>query len=73
MYASADGYNFTKMDPQPVIESDILNSFDVKCCSEQAEQKYLLYYRILENDIGFYRRSVARMTSEDFTPGQNLR
>ncbi len=68
MYTSADGYNFTKMDPQPVIESDLLNSFDGgnNLFWSEAEQKYLLYYRILENDNGFYRRSVARMTSEDF-------
>ena len=74
-YASPDGLNFHKMNPQPELVSELPNSFDggnTMFWSEE-EQQYVLYYRYsvkLRTDRNApnvtWHRSVARMTSKDF-------
>lgn len=61
-WASADGFTFRKLDPQPELVSDLRNSFDggVTMFWSEAEQQYVLYYRWYD---GY--RSMARTTSKD--------
>ena len=63
MFASADGFTFRKLDPQPEIVSKFPNSFDGGNTMfwSDAERKYVLYFRIWDRG-----RSIGRMTSEDF-------
>jgi hypothetical protein len=63
MFASANGFTFRKLDPQPRIVSKLPNSFDGGNTMfwSDAEQKYVLYFRIWDRG-----RSIGRMTSEDF-------
>ena len=63
MYASADGFTFRKLDPQPQIVSKLPNAFDGgnTLFWSEAEQRYVLYYRFMD---GY--RSMARTTSQDF-------
>lgn len=68
MYASADGFTFRKLNPQPEIVSKLKNSFDGGNTMfwSEAEQQYVLYYRWYDNDWGKGYRTVARTTSKDF-------
>jgi hypothetical protein len=63
MFASADGFTFRKLDPQPEIVSKLPNSFDGGNTMfwSEVEQKYVLYFRIWDRG-----RSIGRMTSNDF-------
>lgn len=68
MYASADGFTFRKLAPQPEIVSTLKNAFDGgnTLFWSEAEQQYVLYYRWYDNDRGKGYRTVARTTSKDF-------
>ncbi len=63
MFASADGFTFRKLDPQPEIISKLPNSFDGGNTMfwSDVEQQYVLYFRIWDGG-----RSIGRMTSRDF-------
>ncbi|MFM8414218.1 MAG: exo-alpha-sialidase [Planctomycetota bacterium] len=62
-WASADGYSFRKLDPQPDFVSDLPNSFDGGNTMfwSAAEGQYVLSYRCWDGG-----RSMARTTSTDF-------
>ncbi len=77
-WASAEGFIFRKLDPQPEMISDLPNCFDggVTMFWSEAEEQYVLYYRFWENakdapsaDVerlgGRGYRSMARATSKD--------
>lgn len=66
-WASADGFSFRKLDPQPHMVSDLRNCFDGgnTLFWSEVEQQYLLYYRWYEGEWGRGRRSMARTTSRD--------
>jgi hypothetical protein len=53
-WASADGFRFRKLDPQPDFVSDLPNSFDGGNTMfwSEAEGQYVLYYRWYEGDWG---------------------
>lgn len=63
VWASADGFSFRKLAPQPEIVSRLVNSFDGGNTMfwSEAEQAYVFYYRFMDG-----RRTIARMTSKDF-------
>ena len=63
MWASADGFRFRKMDPQPEIVSHLKNSFDGGNTMfwSEVEQAYVLYYRFWDT-----KRTMARTSSKDF-------
>lgn len=63
MFASASGFTFRKLDPQPEIISKLPNSFDGGNTMfwSDVEQQYVLYFRIWDGG-----RSIGRMTSKDF-------
>jgi hypothetical protein len=66
-WASADGFTFRKLVPQPEMVSDLRNCFDggnTMFWSEE-EQQYVLYYRWYDDEWGRGRRSMARTTSKD--------
>ncbi|NJD01101.1 MAG: hypothetical protein FIA99_00525 [Ruminiclostridium sp.] len=79
LWASADGFTFRKVVPQPDFVSSLNNSFDggLSMFWSEAEQAYVFYYRFFENNLNggvipgaedkFGRgwRSVARTTSKD--------
>jgi hypothetical protein len=64
-WASADGFTFRKLDPQPDFVSGLRNSFDGGNTMfwSQAEGQYVLYYRWYDNDWGKGYRTMARTTS----------
>jgi putative membrane-bound dehydrogenase-like protein len=66
-WASADGFSFRKLDPQPDFVSDLRNSFDGGNTMfwSEAEGQYVLYYRWYDGEWGKGRRSMARTTSKD--------
>lgn len=66
-WASADGFTFCKLDPQPEFVSDLPNSFDGGNTMfwSEAEGQYVLYYRWYEGEGAAGRRSMARTTSKD--------
>ena len=66
-WASADGFSFRKLDPQPDFVSDLRNSFDGGNTMfwSEAEGQYVLYYRWYDDEWGRGRRSMARTTSKD--------
>jgi len=66
-WASADGFSFRKLDPQPDFVSDLRNSFDGGNTMfwSEAEGQYVLYYRWYDDEWGKGRRSMARATSKD--------
>ena len=66
-WASADGFTFRKLDPQPEMISDLRNCFDGGNTMfwSEAEQQYVLYYRWYDDEWGRGRRSMARATSKD--------
>ena len=66
-WASADGFTFRKLDPQPEMISDLPNCFDGgnTVFWSEAEGQYLLYYRFMDFEGGVCRRTVARTTSRD--------
>lgn len=68
MYASADGFAFRRLNPQPEIVSRWKNAFDGGNTMfwSEAERQYVLYYRWYDNDWGKGYRTVARTTSRDF-------
>lgn len=84
-FASKEGKFFEKMDPQPKLESDLMNSFDGGCSLfwSEAEQQYVLYmrYSLLnvrddEQNATGWQRSMARTTSKDlyhWTPCEEMR
>jgi len=67
-WASADGFTFHKLAPQPEFVSDLKNSFDGGNTMfwSPAEGQYVLYYRWYDGEWGQGRRSMARSTSKDF-------
>lgn len=79
LWTSADGYTFRKRFPQTDFVSSLNNSFDggISLFWSDAEQAYVLYYRIWDGDIrgglipgaemkfGKGYRSMARTTSKD--------
>lgn len=66
-WASADGFAFRKLDPQPAMVSNLRNCFDGGNTMfwSEAEQQYVLYYRWYDDEWGRGRRSVARAASKD--------
>ena len=66
-WASADGFTFRKLDPQPHMVSDLRNCFDGgnTLFWSETEQQYVLYYRWYDGEWGRGRRSMARTTSKD--------
>lgn len=66
-WASADGFTFRKLQPQPELVSDLRNCFDggVTMFWSEAEQQYVLYYRWYDGDWGRGCRTMARTTSPD--------
>lgn len=66
-WASADGFRFHKVDPQPEMVSHLRNCFDGgnTLFWSEAEQAYVLYYRWYDGEWGQGYRSVARTTSKD--------
>jgi len=66
-WASADGFTFRKLDPQPEMVSDLRNSFDGGNTMfwSEAEQQYVLYYRWYDGEWGRGHRSMVRTTSRD--------
>ncbi len=66
-WASADGFTFRKLDPQPDMVSDLRNCFDGGNTMfwSEVEQQYVLYYRWYDDEWGRGRRSMARTTSKD--------
>jgi hypothetical protein len=66
-WASADGFAFRKLDPQPDFVSDLVNSFDGGNTMfwSESEGQYVLYYRWYEGEWGRGLRTVARTTSKD--------
>jgi len=66
-WASADGFVFRKLDPQPEFVSDLRNSFDGGNTMfwSEAEGQYVVYYRWYDGDWGKGRRTMARATSKD--------
>lgn len=76
-WASADGFRFRKLDPQPDLVSDLRNCFDGGNTMfwSEAEQQYVLYYRWYDAEWGRGYRSVARTTSKDlmtWTPSEPM-
>ncbi|NJD04393.1 MAG: hypothetical protein FIA99_17765 [Ruminiclostridium sp.] len=79
LWASADGFTFRKVVPQPEFVSSLNNSFDggISMFWSEAEQAYVFYYRFWDTDskggvipgaedkFGRGYRSVARTTSKD--------
>ncbi len=66
-WASADGFTFRKLDPQPDFVSDLRNCFDGgnTLFWSEVEQQYVLYYRWYDDEWGRGYRSMARTTSKD--------
>jgi hypothetical protein len=66
-WASADGFTFRKLDPQPDLVSDLQNCFDggTTMFWSEAEQQYVFYYRWYDGEWGRGHRSMARTTSKD--------
>lgn len=66
-WASADGFIFRKLKPQPDFVSDLRNCFDGGNTMfwSEVEQKYVIYYRWYEEDGVSGYRSMARATSKD--------
>ncbi len=66
-WASADGFTFRKLEPQPELVSDLRNCFDggVTMFWSEAEQQYVLYYRWYDDAWGRGRRTMARTMSKD--------
>jgi hypothetical protein len=66
-WASADGFRFRKLDPQPDLVSDLRNCFDGgnTLFWSEVEQQYVLYYRWYDAEWGRGYRSMARTTSAD--------
>jgi hypothetical protein len=64
-WASADGFTFRKLDPQPNLVSDLPNCFDGgnTLFWSETEGQYVLYYRFMY--VEMWRRTVARTTSKD--------
>ncbi len=62
-WASADGFTFRKLDPQPQMVSDLRNCFDGgnTLFWSEAEQQYVLYYRFWDLDSGATSADVARL------------
>jgi hypothetical protein len=76
-WASADGFTFRKLDPQPEMVSDLRNCFDGGNTMfwSEAEQQYVLYYRWYDDEWGRGRRSMARSTSKNlmtWTPSEPM-
>lgn len=65
-YASADGFRFRKMNPQPQFVSELRNAFDGGNTMfwSEAEQQYVLYFRCAQTDV--LVRRIARASSPDF-------
>jgi len=68
LWASADGFTFSRCSPQPEIISSLLNCFDGgnTMFFSEVEQRYVLYYRWYEEEWGKGGRSMVRTTSADF-------
>jgi hypothetical protein len=66
-WASADGFTFRRLEPQPNLVSDLTNCFDGgnTLFWSEAEQQYVLYSRFMDFEGGVCRRTVARTTSRD--------
>jgi hypothetical protein len=66
-WASGDGFDFRKMNPQPQLTSNLLNCFDGGNTMfwSEAEGQYVVYYRWFDAPWGSGRRSVARAVSKD--------
>ncbi|MFM8984565.1 MAG: exo-alpha-sialidase [Planctomycetia bacterium] len=66
-WASADGFSFRKLDPQPEFVSDLKNSFDGGNTMfwSASEGRYVVYYRWYDGEWGKGRRSMARAESPD--------
>jgi hypothetical protein len=76
-WASADGFTFRKLDPQPNLVSGLRNCFDGGNTMfwSEVEQQYVLYYRWYDDEWGRGCRSVARTTSKDlmtWTPSEPM-
>jgi len=76
-WASADGFTFRKLDPQPDMVSDLRNCFDGGNTMfwSEAEQQYVLYYRWYDDEWGKGYRTMARTTSKDlmtWTPSEPM-
>ena len=58
-WASADGFTFRKLDPQPEMISDLRNCFDGGNTMfwSEVEQQYVLYYRWYDDEWGRGRRT----------------
>jgi hypothetical protein len=66
-WASADGFTFRKLSPQPKMISDLRNCFDGGNTMfwSEVEKQYVLYYRWYDGEWGHGYRSMARATSKD--------
>ena len=66
-WASADGFTFRKLDPQPEMISGLRNCFDGGNTMfwSEIEQQYVLYYRWYDDEWGRGHRTMARTTSKD--------
>lgn len=66
-WASADGFSFRRLDPQPDFVSTLPNSFDGGNTMfwSEAEGQYVLYYRWFDAEWGRRHRTMARATSKD--------
>jgi len=66
-WASADGFTFRKLDPQPEMVSHLPGCFDGgnTLFWSEAEGQYVLYYRWCEDGSNGPCRTVARATSKD--------
>lgn len=66
-WASADGFTFRKLDPQPEMISDLRNCFDGGNTMfwSEVEQQYVLYYRWYDDEWGRGHRTMARATSKN--------
>ena len=66
-YASADGFTFRKLDPQPEFVTDLPNAFDGGNTMfwSEAEQQYVVYFRCMDKPGDRLFRTMARATSRD--------
>ncbi|MBU0718278.1 MAG: hypothetical protein KJ749_08525, partial [Planctomycetes bacterium] len=76
-WASADGFTFRKLSPQPEMISDLRNCFDGGNTMfwSEVEKQYVLYYRWYDGEWGHGYRSMARATSKDlmtWTPSVSM-
>ena len=67
LWTSSDGLRFRRDDARSQFVSTLENAFDGgnTLFWSEAEQQYVLYYRICDTVDGVRRRSVARATSQD--------